>query len=258
MIGQGIIQRYRQRIKRHRSKNHTCSRGSLGDGKKRIKMRIVFFGPPGVGKGTQAHLLAQRLNVPLIATGDVLREAIASGSTLGLKAAEYVSKGELVPDDVMIALVKDLIERRAHDFVLDGFPRTVKQAEALKRALGEKGIDAVIGLCAPLDLLIERLSQRRVCPRCKRNYHLTLNPPKRTGRCDSCGSPLVQREDDRESVIKRRIEVYTKESQPLVEWYRGKGLLREVDGTGAVSQVFARVCGAVEIAQPRTPNRQSP
>src|SRR5581483_4344617 len=192
-------------------------------------VRMVMIGPPGAGKGTQARLLEERLGVPHISTGDMLREAERAGTPLGRAVQRYLHDGGLVPDALMI----DVVEKRlataegARGFVLDGFPRTVAQAEALGA------------------FLVRRLSGRRVCARCGAMFHLVYDPPARPGVCDRCGGPLVQREDDREETVRHRLDVYERETGPVVEHYRALGLLREVDGMGSRTEVFDRIVAGV-------------
>ncbi len=198
--------------------------------------RIIILGPPGAGKGTQAALLAKKLNIPHIATGDILREEVKHATPLGLHAKRYMDGGELVPDDVIIDIVKGKLAKQ-NGFVLDGFPRTLKQAQALE---GLK-IDLALNIELSRDELIERLSARRVCQRCGRNYNLRSEPPKNDSICDSCGGGLSERSDDRPDVIARRYDVYQQESAPVVEFYRKKSILREIDGSRAIEAVFEEI-----------------
>jgi adenylate kinase len=206
--------------------------------------RIVFLGPPGVGKGTQAATLATALGVPHLSTGDLLRGAVAAGSPLGLEARGHMDAGRLVPDELVLRI---LTERLAADdaragYILDGFPRTLPQAERLGSFTT---IDAVLSFELPANLLIERLSGRRVCPTCQSVYNLTTRPPKRPGRCDKEGTDLVQRPDDRPEAITTRLAVYAEQTAPLLGYYRKLGLLRSVDATGDPDEVAARVRGAL-------------
>ena len=209
-------------------------------------MRLVMLGPPGAGKGTQAKRLAERRGIPHISTGDILRSAVAAGTKLGKEARRYMGDGGLVPDSVMIGLVEErLLQADARGgFILDGFPRTVAQAEALDAFLAERSmpLDAVVQIAVPRDELIGRLAGRRTCGDCGTMYHVA--PAQGTnGRCDACGGALIQREDDRAETITRRMSVYERETEPLVGHYRGKGLLREVKGTGSRDEVFGRIAG---------------
>lgn len=205
-------------------------------------MRLVLLGPPGAGKGTQAQEISRRLDVPHISTGDMFRVAIRSGTEVGRKAKEYLEAGRLVPDEVVIGLVKDRLSRRDCEggFLLDGFPRTVPQAEALDAWLEENGLklDAVLDIEVPRDVLLIRLSGRRVCFHCGINYHVVYNPPKIPERCDQCGEELVQRLDDKEATVRERIQVYDRQAAPLKEYYRRRGVLREINGNQEIPKVL--------------------
>jgi adenylate kinase len=217
------------------------------------RMRVIFLGPPGAGKGTQARRAAVRWGVPQIATGDMLRESMAAGTELGRKAKRYYDAGELVPDDVIIDLVAEVLARPTarKGFVLDGFPRTVAQADALDRLLDERGltVDRVVVFDIGEDALVERLGGRRVCPRCGRNYHVRFSPPARPGICDACGATLVQRSDDEEPTVRRRLGVYARDTRPLVERYRRGGLVETIPAGGSVDEVAAAVLQATERAR---------
>ncbi len=213
-------------------------------------MRIVLLGPPGVGKGTQGRRLASRKGWPLISTGEVLRAAATRGTSLGLEARRVMDEGRLVSDDVMIGLVRErtLLPDAEVGFVLDGFPRTVLQAEALDALLAERGhaLDTALALSAPEDELVQRLSARRECPVCKRAYNMVSAPPRSDERCDDHPeTALVQRADDREDTIRKRLEVYRTQTQPLLGYYAALGRLREVVGTGDTDEVFGRVHAAL-------------
>lgn len=191
-------------------------------------MNLIFLGPPGAGKGTQAQLLQQREGIPQVSTGDMLRAAIRAQSPLGQRAQQYVEAGELVPDEVMIGLVEERLNQpdARRGFVLDGFPRTVRQAQALDRLLEATGrhIDAAVYFEVSNEVIIRRLAGRRVCVKCGHIYHLEAHPPRIPGRCDIDGSPLYQRKDDREATVRRRLEVYQRETEPLADLYRRRGL----------------------------------
>ena len=197
-------------------------------------MRIVLLGPPGAGKGTQAQVLSKDLNVPHISTGDMLREALKAASPLGLKAKAYMEKGALVPDEVVIGLVSERLARAdaKKGFILDGFPRTAEQAVSLDQGLRklEMPLDMVLYFKTSLVVVIRRLSGRRVCSQCGKNYHLTNFKPKVEGLCDVCGAKLFQRPDDREETIENRLEVYERQTAPLIEYYKKKKALVEVSG----------------------------
>jgi adenylate kinase len=204
-------------------------------------VRLVFLGPPGAGKGTQARALAQEWGVPHVATGDMLRAAAAAGTPLGRQARAFMERGALVPDDVIVGLIAErLAEPDAkRGFVLDGFPRTIPQAEALDRLLAERdqGLDRVIYFDVPEDELLRRLTGRRSCPACQATYHVTANPPRRAGVCDRCGAELVQRPDDREDTVRTRLRVYADQTAPLLDYYRRRGLLVTVTGAGSIEAV---------------------
>lgn len=209
-------------------------------------MRLVLLGPPGVGKGTQGRRLAAEHHWALISTGEILRDAAARKTSLGLEAQRCMEKGLLVPDDMMIGLVRDRSNEADADggFVLDGFPRTVAQADALDSMLQSRGhrLDAVIGLEAPKEELVKRLSARRECPVCQRAYNRASAPPRDGRHCDDHPSvDLVQREDDAEATVRKRLEVYEKQTSPLLEYYRGQGRLREVKGLGSVDEVYRQL-----------------
>ena len=207
------------------------------------------MGPPGSGKGTQSHLLAQRLDLSIIATGDMLRAAVRRKSPLGVEAKRHMDKGELVPDEVMIGMIEErLRENGARGFILDGFPRTVLQGEALDRVLGTLGrtLDRVICLTVPKEELIKRLSGRRTCRECGALYHIIFNPPTNTGLCNKCNGDLYQRDDDHEDIIASRLDVYERETAPLLGYYRTSGLLAEIDGTGGPEDILTRTLDRLE------------
>lgn len=205
-------------------------------------MRLVLLGPPGAGKGTQAKVLSQTYAIPHISTGDILREAVKNNAPVGKKAKAYMDKGELVPDDVVNQIVVERIgeDDAARGFILDGFPRTRVQAQRLDESLGELGIalDLVLYFETSNRVAIARLSGRRVCRKCGANFHITNIPPKVNGVCDHCGGELYQRPDDSEETVKNRLVVYEQQTKELVEYYRGKGLLRTVSGDLDVQEVF--------------------
>ena len=213
-------------------------------------MRVVLLGPPGAGKGTQARQLAARWGVPQIATGDMLRDAVAQGTALGREAKRYMEAGDLVPDAVIVGLIAERLARpdAVKGFVLDGFPRTVAQAEALDRLLVEHGLrlDRVVLFEVPEAELVTRLSGRRVCRDCGRNYHVQFSPPRVADRCDACGGALQQRADDAEPKVRHRLAVYARDTAPLVEHYRRRGLLETIAGAGPVETVQAALLRATE------------
>jgi adenylate kinase len=218
-------------------------------------MRIVLLGPPGVGKGTQGRRLAAERGWVLISTGEILRDAVARRTRVGLEAQRRMDRGLLVPDIVMIELVRARLGRpdAAQGFVLDGFPRTVPQADALERMLGERGqsLSCVICLAIPEEKLIRRLTARRECPECKRAYNLDSAPPRDGRHCDDHpGVELVQRADDAEETVRRRLEVYRGQTAPLIDYYRTRGRLIEVEADGTPDEVYRRMAGALEtVAQ---------
>src|SRR5215470_7737906 len=208
-------------------------------------MNLILLGAPGAGKGTQSKLLQEKLKVPQISTGDMLRAARQAQTPLGLQAESFMNVGKLVPDEVVIGLIRERLSAPdcRDGFILDGFPRTVAQAEALKKLLGELGrkLDAVISLEVPEQVLLERLTGRRTCSQCGTGYHLVFSPPKYDEVCDRCGGALVQREDDREETIRQRLKVYDEQTAPLVAYYRKEGLLKSSPGTGSTGEVFHRL-----------------
>jgi adenylate kinase len=220
-----------------------------------MSVRVIFLGPPGAGKGTQAGELAREWAVPHIATGDMLRVAAARGTRLGLEAKRYMDTGALVPDDVVIGLVGERLGEpdAARGAVLDGFPRTAAQAEALDGLLGGKGagIDRVVFFAVSRNELLRRLTGRRVCRQCGATYHVVSAPPRVAGVCDRCGGELYQREDDSEAAVARRLDVYANQTAPLLDYYRRRGILSEIAGEGAVADVAAAIRRAVgEVAVP--------
>lgn len=208
-------------------------------------MQIVFLGPPGVGKGTQAKGVAAEQGVPHISSGDMLREAVSERTPTGLKGKTYMDSGKLVPDDVMIDLVADRIARPdcARGFVLDGFPRTLAQAEALASMLQAKGrpVSVVLYFDADEATIVERLSGRRLCRSCGAGYHVKFMPPKNGTTCDKCGGELYQRADDKAETIKERLQVYQKQTAALIQYYRDPGLLKQIPGGASVEQVGQKV-----------------
>ena len=205
-------------------------------------MNIVLMGPPGAGKGTQADVMARNLFVPHISTGDIFRANIKAGTALGQLANQYISKGDLVPDEVTLAMIKGRLAEDdcAKGFSLDGLPRTIGQADALEAILAEQGkqLDKVVNIDVPEELLIARLCGRRVCRNCSQTYHLENNPPTEAGRCDECGGELYQRADDSEETIKNRLEVYRAQSEPLIAYYEQKGLLLSINGNQTINNVL--------------------
>jgi len=213
-------------------------------------MLVVFLGPPGAGKGTQAGRLSAKYGLPQVSTGDMLREAVAAGSELGRRVQSIMDAGELVDDATMEAVVEERLRQPdAHGgAIMDGYPRTRVQAESFERLLasGRHGaVDLVLFLEVAEETLVQRLSHRRACSQCNANYHLEFKPPATGGTCDRCGGTLVQREDDREEVVRDRLAVYRTATQPLVSYYRTRGLLYEIDGAGSIDEVFSRADAAM-------------
>jgi adenylate kinase len=212
-------------------------------------VRLVLVGPPGAGKGTQAEFIADHFAIPKISTGDIFRANVSGGSDLGKLAKKYMDAGDLVPDEVTVAMVR---ERLAEDdakvgFLLDGFPRTIGQAEALTQILKELGqeLDAVVYFDVPEAELLRRLTGRRVCRQCGSTFHMVSAPPAKPGVCDRCGGPLYQREDDSEATVANRLRVYERQTAPLLDYYRDRGLLRSVRGDGTMAAVGAAIRQAV-------------
>lgn len=204
-------------------------------------MRLVFLGPPGVGKGSQAVRVSEKYGIPQIATGDILREAVQKETELGKRAKEFMNAGSLVPDEIVIGIIKERLKEDdcQRGFVLDGFPRTIAQA----KALGKSGVELerVLSFEADDEIIIKRLSGRRTCPSCLLNYHLKFNPPEVEGICNECGSELYQRDDDKEDVIKKRLKVYKEQTEPLVSYYEMEGNLVRIRGEGGIEEVARKI-----------------
>lgn len=211
--------------------------------------RVVLLGPPGAGKGTQAKLLQEAFGVCQISTGDILRKAVAEQTPLGKEAAAYIDRGTLVPDDLIVNLVAERLKETDCEagFILDGFPRTIPQAESLDRILKKLGLslNRVLSVRVPKAVIIERLAGRRTCRRCDALYHVAFDPPRQDGVCDRCGGELFQRDDDREETIARRLDVYDAQTAPVADYYRRLGILNEVDGVGAIEDIRGRVIRAL-------------
>jgi adenylate kinase len=225
-------------------------------------MNLIVIGPPGSGKGTQGRLIAERYHIPQISTGDILREAVRNGSALGLEAKTSMVRGELVPDEVVIGIIEDRLMQRdcGKGFLLDGFPRTVAQADALERMLGKRGlvIDHVINIEIEMEELVKRLRGRRTCSRCGAMYHLLFNPPKKEGVCDQCGGSLYQRDDDKEETIRSRFEVYSQQTEPVIQYYASKGLVRSINGVGHMDDIFHRILEVIEDREAYAKRRSNP
>lgn len=204
-------------------------------------MNLILLGPPGAGKGTQAKILVKSLNIPQISTGDILRGAVKEQSPMGIKAKEFMDAGALVPDEVVVGIVEERIARPdcATGFILDGFPRTVAQADALKATLEGMGkrIEHVISIVVDNNELLSRVTGRRTCRSCGKGYHVAFDPPKRSGVCDECGGELYQRDDDSEATMRNRLDVYDRQTAPLITYYDKESLLRTVTGTGSIDDI---------------------
>ncbi|GAB4269657.1 adenylate kinase [Thermincola ferriacetica] len=213
-------------------------------------MKLMIMGPPGAGKGTQAEVLVKELNITHISTGDMFRAAIKEGTEMGKKAKEYMDKGQLVPDEVVVGMVKDRLSQPDCEkgFLLDGFPRTIAQAEALSKTLDEMGIklDGVINIEVPREKLLARLTGRRVCKSCGASYHVLFNPPEKEGVCNNCGGELYQRSDDNEETVNNRLDVYEEQTQPLIDYYKEKGLLININGDQPIDKVLADILAALK------------
>ena len=208
-------------------------------------MKIIMLGAPGAGKGTQAKMIAEKYMVPHISTGDIFRANIKEGTELGKQAKEYMDKGQLVPDSLTVNLLLDRVAKDdcKNGYVLDGFPRTIPQAEVLDEALSKLGenIDYAIDVDVPDENIINRMSGRRACVTCGATYHLKHIPPKKEGICDKCGSELILRDDDKPETVKKRLDVYHEQTQPLIDYYTNKGILKTVDGTKDMLEVFGDI-----------------
>lgn len=211
-------------------------------------MNIILLGPPGSGKGTQAKMLMEIYNIPQISTGDILRAAVSNQTALGKQAKEYMNKGALVPDELVVKIVKERLKERdcGRGFILDGFPRTVAQAEALDAL--KTTIEAAINVEVGSDELMKRLTGRRTCRTCGAMYHIYFNPPRRDAVCDKCNGELYQRDDDKEETIKNRLVVYDEQTNPLIRWYQSKNIVYSVDGIGTVQEIFGRITEALKKA----------
>lgn len=208
-------------------------------------MKLVIFGPPSAGKGTQAQKLSKRYGIPHVATGDLLREHVAKKTPIGVKVKEILDAGKLGPDDLIVQMIKERVSQPdcRNGYLLDGFPRTMNQARELEKMTD---IDLVLNIVVDPEVLVERAVGRRICPRCAAVYHVRFNPPKNDGICDKCGTPLIQRDDDKEETIRRRLKVYQEQTAPLIEHYRSKGKLVDIDGSKGIEGVFEQLVKAVE------------
>ncbi|NLM05628.1 MAG: adenylate kinase [Tissierellia bacterium] len=213
-------------------------------------MRLILVGPPGVGKGTQAKEICKKFNIPHISMGDMLRDNVKRGTALGLEAKGYMDEGKLVPNSLVMNIAKERLKEDdvKNGFLLDGYPRNIGQAEKLEEDLKELGMELtrVINLKADSKTLIERISGRRICKACEKSYHLLFNPPKVEGVCDDCGGELYQRADDNEETVKNRIDVYTRETEPLIEFYKERSILTDIDATAPIDSITAEIIKQLE------------
>jgi len=214
-------------------------------------VRLILLGPPGAGKGTQASAIVKKYRIPHISTGDIFRDNIKRGTDLGEKAKSYMDKGLLVPDKLVISIVEDrlLEEDCKNGFLLDGFPRTLNQSEVLDKVLLQMGLELnkVINLHVDKEILIERAIGRRICKNCGEVYHIKFTPPTKEGICDKCGGELYQRDDDTVETVEKRIEVYRKQTEPLIDYYEEKGLLLDIDGSKDKNLLFEEIINALEM-----------
>ena len=208
-------------------------------------MNIMLFGAPGAGKGTQAKFLIEKYGIPQISTGDILRAAIKEGTPMGLEAKRFMDEGKLVPDSTIIGIIKDRLSQEdcKKGFILDGFPRTIAQAEALEVLMKEMGItlDKVISLNVPDELIVGRVTGRKVCPACGASFHVEFNPPKVEGKCDLCGADLITRKDDNAETVTKRLEEYHSQTAPLFDFYQERGVLVDIDGTKSVEAITKEI-----------------
>ena len=213
-------------------------------------MRLVLLGAPGAGKGTQAKMLIEKYRIPQISTGDILRKAVADGTPLGKEAKAIMERGELVPDKIVLGLVEERLKQDdcKKGFILDGFPRNTVQAEALDKLLNDikMPLDSALSVDVPKEDLMKRLTGRRTCKSCQQMYNIYFTPPKKEGACDKCGGELFQRGDDKEETIKKRLDVYDAQTAPLIDYYKKKGILKSVVGTGSIQEIFKKVCNILE------------
>ena len=214
-------------------------------------MRLVLLGAPGAGKGTQAKILIEKYGMPQISTGDLLRAAVAAGTALGKEAKSYMDKGELVPDSVVLGMVEERLKQDdcKKGYILDGFPRNTAQAEALDKMLASlnMSLTAALSVDVPFDDLMKRLTGRRTCKACGQMYNIYFKAPAKEGVCDKCNGELFQRDDDKEATIKKRLEVYSAQTEPLIGYYKNKGILKSVSGTGSIDEIFKKVTEALGL-----------
>ncbi len=212
-------------------------------------MNLIFLGPPGAGKGTQAKLISEKYKIPQISTGDILRSAVREQSPMGVKAKAYMDSGSLVPDEVVVGIVEERLSQPDcnNGFILDGFPRTIAQADSLEKTLSQldKDIKHVISIEVDTDDLLMRITGRRTCVKCGKGYHILYDPPKKKDVCDVCGGDLYQRDDDKEATIRNRLSVYGKQTEPLISYYGKKSLLRTVVGSGSIEEIQNKIISII-------------
>jgi adenylate kinase len=213
-------------------------------------MNLIFIGPPGAGKGTQAKLISIKYNIPQISTGDILRAAVREKSPMGLKAKECMEAGALVPDEVVVGIVEERLSRQDcnNGFILDGFPRTIAQADSLKNTLTQLGkkIEHVISIAVDNNDLLKRITGRRTCGKCGKGYHVLYDPPKNSDVCDLCGGELYQRDDDKEDTMRNRLSVYDKQTEPLIKYYADMSVLRTIDGSGTIDEIQDKIISIIK------------
>lgn len=216
----------------------------------RIEMKIIMLGAPGAGKGTQAKMIAEKYHIPHVSTGDIFRANIKNGTELGMEAKKYMDKGQLVPDELTVKILLDRVAREdcRDGYVLDGFPRTIPQAQVLEEALAERDekVDYAINVDVPDENIVRRMAGRRACLKCGATYHVEHIPPRQEGICDTCGSELVLRDDDKPETVLKRLQVYHNQTQPLIDFYTSRDVLRTVDGTADMKDVFAEIVKVLE------------
>ena len=208
-------------------------------------MKLVIFGPPNAGKGTQSQKLSEKYRIPQVSTGDLLRKAVADKTPLGVKVKSYLDQGKLGPDRLIVQIIKERIARPdcKSGYILDGFPRTMAQAYELEKITQ---VDIVLNIVVDFDALLERAVGRRLCPKDGMVYHIKYNPPKKTGMCDKCGAALMQRADDKEETVRERLRVYREQTEPLIKYYKDKCKLVDIDGAGGIDSVFKQMVVAIE------------
>ena len=223
-------------------------------------MNILIFGPPGSGKSTHSRRIVERYGLTYISSGDLIRREIERGTPIGKEMEAYLSRGELIPDTIVNTLIISKLRRQRENFILDGYPRTPEQVLALESYLYDHGIrlDLALEIFIDLETSVERISGRRICPNCGAVYHVKYNPPKKPGICDVCGSELIQRRDDRREVVERRYRIYTKNMEPIIKFYRNKGIYVRVDGDGSVEEVWKRIQPLLDYIRARETSLKLP